>query len=239
MKVTFVIPAYNEEKRIASCIETIDAFVKTNAGNSFTILLIVEKSTDQTLKIALNLTQTLSHFHVVDNLVHRGKGYAVKSGMLLAQGDIVFFMDVDLSTSLDHVLPFIDVFHSQPNLDVIIGDRRHQQSIFMQRQGVIRQSMGQTFNHLVCFLVGSDFKDTQCGFKAFRKKVVRPIFEKSIIDGFSFDVEILWLAKKLGFSILAMPVKWKNDRESKVNIVRDSLKMIYELLVVKARSYTF
>lgn len=231
-KYSLVVPAYNEEKRLPRAILDIHGFFK-RFSSDLEVLLVIEKSSDRTLEIARELTRDKTYFRVIDNKVQRGKGYAVKSGMLEAKGEIVFFMDADLSTPLVEVLTFLGHFAEEPSVDIIIGSRAHNQSEILKSQNPIRKNMGRTFNKIVQSFAVKGIEDTQCGFKAFRRKAVAPIFSRQSLDGFAFDVEVLLIALELGFTIDTRPIKWVNDPDSKVHIVRDSLKMLYDIVRIK------
>ena len=231
-KFSLVVPAFNEEKRLPLAIRDIDSFFARFASE-LEVLIVIEKSSDNTLKIARELTEGKTHFKVVDNQVHRGKGYAVKSGMLKAQGDFVFFMDADLSTPLAEVLTFLSHFQEEPSVDIIIGSREHNQSEILKSQNPIRKNMGRIFNKIVQSFAVKGITDTQCGFKAFKQEVVEPIFSRQQLDGFAFDVEILLLAIEYGATIDTLPIKWVNDPDSKVHIIRHSLEMLRDILRIK------
>lgn len=230
--LSLVIPAYNEERRLPTSLRDIKAFF-SGLGVPLEVLVIVEKSTDRTVEFATKETQDDSRFIIVDNKVQRGKGYAVKTGMLRAQGDIVFFMDADLSTPLSEVLSFLGHFMSHPETDVIIGSRAHAKSQVMKKQSWLRRNMGRTFNKFVQLFGVRGIEDTQCGFKAFRGPCVREIFSRQTIDGFAFDVEVLVLAQELGYHIDILPVRWVNSPESKVRILIDPIKMLWDLIKIR------
>lgn len=224
--LSIVIPAFNEAGRLQ---HTLEALVTHFAGQNSEILLVIEKSTDHTLDIANTFAGRHPFFRVLAQSDQRGKGHAVKTGMLAAQGDLVFFMDADLSVPLSTVATFIDVFADDPEAAILIGSRQHPDSDIVAAQGWLRRSMGQTFNHLVRLFSGIPWRDTQCGFKAFRREVAREVFALQTVDGFAFDVEILLLARQRGHRIVELPVKWQNSAASKVHIVRDSLRMLRDV----------
>jgi dolichyl-phosphate beta-glucosyltransferase len=230
--ISIVVPAYNEAKRIGKSLTDLKSFFGS-FGKSIEILVVIEKSTDGTVDIAKGIVGDDPKFRVIANEVQRGKGYAVRTGMLQARGKYVFFMDADLSTPLVEVVSFLNHFESNPEVKVIIGSRQHQQSQIIKRQHPLRQKMGQMFNVFVQFFAIKGITDTQCGFKAFRLEAIEPIFTRQTIDGFSFDVEILMIAHRLGYVIDVLPVRWINSPDSKVRIVRDSLKMFFDLMRMK------
>ena len=202
-------------------------------GKPYEVLVIVERSADGTLEIAARFAAQQAHFQAVDNGVQRGKGFAVRSGVLRARGEFVFYMDADLSVPLAAVSEFLARFESDPHVDVLLGNRQHAMSRITRRQSWLRRTMGQTFNRILKWCDLASLHDTQCGFKAFRRKAARDIFSRQTLNGFAFDVEILLLAERLGCKIADLPVEWVNSPESKVRILRDSLRMLCDVLRVR------
>lgn len=229
---SLVIPAYNEEKRLPASLRDIKSFF-ANFGSQVEIIVIIEKSTDRTVETARAETAGDERFHIIDNKVQRGKGYAVKCGMLRAKGDIVFFMDADLSTPLAEVVAFLTYFSEHPEVDVLIGSRAHAKSNVIKKQSWLRRNMGRTFNKFVQALSIKGIEDTQCGFKAFRARAAHEVFSRQTLDGFAFDVEALLLAKELGYKIAVLPVRWINSPDSKVHILLDPLKMLWDLIRIR------
>lgn len=232
--ISLVIPAYNEAKRIDASLRQVVENAATRAGTC-EIILVVEKSTDGTAELGRRLLAGVPHAQVIENSEQRGKGHAVRTGMLRAGGDFVFFMDLDLSTPLREIDTFLAKANELPSVDIWIGNRRHAQTEIVRRQTLLRQSMGRTFNWLVRRLELGDHLDTQCGFKLFRRRAVAPVFERQTMEGFAFDVEVLLIAQRLGLDVRDLPVQWENSSESKVRIVRDSARMFFDLVLVKRR----
>lgn len=231
--LSIVIPAYNEAHRLPPTMEQLGQFCR-EAPWPVEILIVVEQSTDGTLQIAREHPKQQAYsFKVIDNGPQRGKGHAVRSGMLQAEGEVVFYMDADLSVPLREVNAFVKRLEEDPSVDVLVGNRQHAQSRITLAQGWLRRSMGQTFNRIISALALADVRDTQCGFKAFRRQASREIFSRQRLDGFAFDVEVLMLAHRLGFRVVDMPVEWINSPESKVHIVRDSLRMLRDVVKVR------
>src|SRR5205085_6349578 len=137
-------------------------------GFPFEVVIVVERGTDETLEIAAAFAARQAHFHVIDNPVQRGKGCAVRTGMLRARGEIVFYMDADLSVPLREVTAFVDHLRAHPEIDVLIGNRQHADSRITRAQSWLRRTMGQTFNRILRAVALAPARDTQCGFKAFR-----------------------------------------------------------------------
>ena len=235
VEVSIVLPAYNEARRLPQSLRLLREHVASWPSPSFEVLIVVEHSTDGTLELAREAVSEQANFHVIDNRVHRGKGYAVRSGVRQARGAIVFFMDADLSVPLGEVDLFLAHFEAHPEDDVLVGSRQHPGSRIERRQSMLRQGMGKIFNRILRTLSLLPFRDTQCGFKAFRQKAALDVFSLQTIDGFAFDVEVLLLAQSLGYRIRELPVRWLNSPESKVRIVRDSLRMLLDAITVRRR----
>jgi dolichyl-phosphate beta-glucosyltransferase len=232
--LSVVIPAYNERRRVQSCLGEVRAWLK-DVPQVREVLIVVEQSSDGTLALAQQACAGESRMRVIDNQVHRGKGYAVRSGMLESQGRYTVFMDLDLSVPLEWVLRFREVLQTDESIDVLIGDRRHPQSAIVRRQSLLRQTMGRVFNFFVQLMVYRGIKDTQCGFKMFRAPWTQELFSRLETEGFSFDVELLVWADSLGAKVRTHPVEWHNSPESKVRIVRDSARMLLELFWIPLR----
>jgi glycosyltransferase involved in cell wall biosynthesis len=237
-QVSIIVPAYNEAARLPDSLRRLGEYVgaSSRCARSFEVLVIVEQSKDGTLESARKATAKQARFRVIDNRVHRGKGYAVRSGMRQARGAVAFYMDADLSVPLEEIDEFLAFFDAHPEEDVLIGSRQHPASRIERRQGLIRQTMGRTFNRILRCLSPLPFRDTQCGFKAFRREAARQIFALQTIDGFAFDVEVILLAQGLGCRIRELPVRWLNSTESKVRIVRDSLRMLMDVVIIRRRT---
>lgn len=233
MELSIIVPAYNEEKRLPLCLEVLVAFCAKRSRES-EIIVVVEKSTDETVSIATGAAAVQPMIQVIANPVQRGKGYALRTGVAHARGDFVVTMDADLSVPLEFLESFVEIMRDDPLVDVLVGNRQHSGSVIEVRQSVFRQTLGKTFNFCVRLLGVSSLKDTQCGFKVFRRKAARAIFSRQTIDGFACDVETLLLADRMGFVIRDLPVTWINSPHSRVRIVRDSFAMLVDLVRVRA-----
>lgn len=194
---------------------------------------MVEPGTDRTREIATEAAACQPNLRVIANEEHRGKGFAVRTGMQAATGEFVFYMDADLSVPLGDVESFAKYFEAHPEVDVLFGNRQHAQSRITLKQSWLRRSMGQAFNTVLRRLAMTGVHDTQCGFKAFRRAAAQAIFARQQIDGFAFDVEVLILAQKLGYKVADHPVEWRNSAESKVRIVQDSLQMLRDAVRIR------
>lgn len=229
--LSIVIPAFNEERRLPSTIQDLRSFF--GRLGSVEIIIVIEKSTDRTVEVATRSAADDPRIRIVTNEVQRGKGYAVKTGMLQAKGEIVFFMDADLSTPLAEVISFLSELQAHPEIDILIGSRAEAKSQVIKKQSWVRRNLGRVFNRFVQIFGIDGIKDTQCGFKAFRKHAVEPVFSRQTIHGFAFDVELLVLAQLMGFRIQTVPVRWVNSPDSKVRIWIDPLKMFFDLVRIR------
>ena len=230
--LSIVVPAYNEAQRLPPTLAKMGEFFR-DFTQTFEVLIIVEESTDGTLDIASAFAREQANFQAIDSRPRRGKGYAVRSGMLRAQGKLVFYMDADLSVPLQEVRAFLAYFAQHPEIDVLLGNRQHAQSRITRHQTRLRENFGKTFNRVLQTLRLAPFGDTQCGFKAFRRAAAHEIFSRQTLDGFAFDVEALLLAERLGYKLADLPVEWINSAESKVRLFHDSLAMLRDTFRVR------
>lgn len=225
-----MVPAYNEEKRIAQTITKIRNYLSQQ--NYLSEIIVVDDGSDD--KTAEHATETLKGVkkgQILSRYKNLGKGYSVKEGILRAEGSIILFSDADLSTpieELDKFLPWLE-----KGFDVIIGSRALPDSDIQVHQSFFRESMGKIYNIFVRILILKGIKDTQCGFKLFRRKAAMDIFSRIKTKGFSFDVEVLLLSRKLGYCIKQIPVRWRNSPESKVKIWSSSIKMFLDLWQIR------
>ncbi|MEZ5278380.1 MAG: glycosyltransferase family 2 protein [Opitutaceae bacterium] len=224
-----VIPAYNEERRLPPALRELTDYGNAR-GTDFEVIAVVERSRDRTLQRAVEVAARRPPVRVIDNPIHRGKGYAVRTGVHRARGGIIFVMDADLSVPVNHVGYFLDRFAEDPGIDLLVGNRQHPDSLITRRQSRVREMMGKSFNRIVRIFGYSRMLDTQCGFKAYRSNAARAIFERQMLDGFVCDLEAIMLAETMGFRVVEMPVRWVNSPESRVRLFVDSLHMLLDLL---------
>lgn len=231
--LSVIIPAYNEEKRLPKTIWEIYNYLKTK-NFSWEILVANDGSKDNTAKVVENLISQIQNLKLIDNKENRGKGFVVKQGMLQSQGKIRIFTDADNSTSIDHLEKMLAEFEKGADLVIGTRDKRDDpQAAQVFPQPWWRQILGDIFNLLVQAILGLwGFWDTQCGFKGFTQKAAEKIFQKTKIERFAFDPEILVLAKKFNLKIKKIPVLWRNDPESKVKF-KSIIKMGIDLLKIK------
>jgi dolichyl-phosphate beta-glucosyltransferase len=229
--ISVVLPAYNEQMRIPDTIERIGNFLKDNFAVS-EIIVVDDGSTDNTASVVTDIGRKFGNVRLIQYAKNAGKGHAIREGVLSSCGNLLLISDADMSTPIEEVEGLIPFIHA--GFDIVIGSRGLEESNITVRQPWYRQNMGKIFNLLVRVLVIGGIKDTQCGFKLFKGDVARVLFAKSRISGFTFDVEILALAKKGGYTLKEVPVRWSNSPHSKVKLIRDPLKMFFELFKIRA-----
>jgi len=231
--LSIVIAAYNEENRIGESLLKIKAYLDAR-DTDYEIIVVDDGSTDNTRQVAADYKSEITNLKIIGYPVNKGKGYALRQGVFASKGDAVLLTDADLSTpieELDRLLPLI----VGGRYDVVIGSRALNASEIIKKQPWWRQGMGKTFNRIVKILVLDGFNDTQCGFKLFSGEAAKSLFKDARIDRFAYDVEILALAKKNGYRISEMPVRWINSPESKVNPIFDSVQMFLDLIKIRMR----
>jgi len=228
--LSVVIPAYNEEERLKATLDRVLAYL-SGRSYSWELVVVDDGSRDGTPGIARQASERFPTVRLIQNETNRGKGYTVRRGMLAAAGESILFSDADLSSpieELEKLKPYID-----SGYDVAIGSRDIIGSRIELPQPLHRRIMGYSFMILRDWIAVSGFRDTQCGFKMFKSTAAREVFSRSLIDGFCFDVEILAIAKTLGYRMCEVPVVWRNDERSKVNPLGDPIKMFLDLFRIR------
>jgi dolichyl-phosphate beta-glucosyltransferase len=231
LDLSIVIPAYNEESRLPKTLGRIFAYLQARPYRT-EILVVDDGSSDRTSEIVNSCAQNYPGLRLVSNGRNRGKGFSVRHGMLEALGEIALFTDADLSTPIEEADKLLAAIRER-GYDGAIGSRAMDRSLIEVHQSVIREQAGIFFNRLVRWIMGVEFSDTQCGFKAFRTERTRIIFEQQRIERFGFDPEILFLAKRQGFRVAEVPVRWSHDSATKVNVAADGIRMFLELLLIR------
>jgi len=230
--LSVVIPAYNEEARIGPSIAAILAYLRSRAL-SFEIIVVDDGSRDATRARAAAGLRGGPGGRIIGRPENRGKGCSVREGVLAASGTFILITDADLSTPIEELekfWPFIKAGN-----DIVIGSRALPESDIQVRQSRVRRLMGKTFNVFVRALLMRGIRDTQCGFKLFRREAARSVFSCLETRGFCFDVEALFRARALDFRIAQVPVVWRNSPPSKVRLARSSARMLAELWDIRRR----
>lgn len=228
--LSVVIPAYNEEKRLGQTLRRISGFL-SEKGYSFEIIVVDDGSSDGTESISRESGMREPVLKVLSNGINRGKGFSVRRGMNEASGRFVLFTDADLSTPIEELGKLERAVRD--GADIAIGSRSIPGSEVKVPQPFYRVLMGKTFNLFVRSIVIRGLVDTQCGFKLFKGECLRDVLPEMKVDGFSFDVELLYIARRKGYRIKEVPVVWLDCRDSKVRPFRDSARMFFELVYMK------
>lgn len=227
LDVSIIIPAYKEEERLSVSLQKIIDYF-SNLQFSYEIIVVDDGSKDKTAEIA----QSFKNVKLLIQEVNQGKGAAVRRGMLEAKGNFRLFTDADLSTP---IYEFDKLYKEYKNgYDIVIGSRAIDYSMIKVHQPFYREMMGKTFNKIVQLLVVKGISDTQCGFKGMSDRSAFEVFSKSKINGFGFDVEMLYLADRFNYKIKEISVEWYNDDRSKVDPIKDSIKMFIEILKIRS-----
>jgi dolichyl-phosphate beta-glucosyltransferase len=230
--LSIVIPAYNEAQRLPKTIERVLQFLGT-WGRPAEVIVVDDGSKDDT--IARAKAAGGDRIVVSPNEGNRGKGFSVRRGMLLARGEYRLMTDADLSTPIEEVDRLLA--RAALGYDVVIASRAMQGANVEIRQPWYRENMGRVFNLFVRTLTGLHLQDTQCGFKLFSARAAEDAFGACLLDGFSFDVEALYVANRRGYRIAELPVTWRNDEATRVGVFRDSTRMFLDLLRIRQNDW--
>lgn len=227
--LSVVIPAYNEEARLPRTLDSVYKYL-SNRGGNFEIIVVDDGSVDHTADAVETYAATRDNVRLISYAPNQGKGHAVRTGMLAAVGDLVLFDDADGASPIEEIEKLERSITG--GADVAIGSRAKPDDTRHVEALAYRKYIGNTFNVLVQSLVLPGFHDTQCGFKMFKHKIAKDLFSVTTMNGYAFDVEILYVAKMRGYKIDEIPINWTNIDGSKVNVLTDSPKMLVELLKV-------
>jgi len=230
--LSIVVPAYNEESRLGPSLKSILAY---RSGRTFPIEIIVvdDGSADATARVAREALGDAPMTSVLVNETNRGKGYSIRRGVLAARGEAVLATDADLSTPIEEVDVLLEHLKGLGH-GLVIGSRGLGSSRVEIHQSPLREFMGKVFNRIVRLMTGLPFRDTQCGFKLMTRADVAPIFTVARIDGFSYDVELLYVAHRRGSPIEEVPVVWRHAPGSKVGLLTDPLRMLRDVWRVRS-----
>ena len=219
ISISIVVPAYNEEKRLPSTLEAITGYLRGKEWAFAEVVVVDDGSSDATAALVEDLARQDETLRLIRNPGNRGKGYSVRHGMLEAKGEWRLFSDADLSTPIEELDKLLGEAE-RTRAEVAIGSRALDRSLVTRHQSPRRELAGRSFTLMMRLSMRLPYHDSQCGFKLFRARAAREIFRRVQLDGFGFDVEVLFLARKLGFPAVEVPVRWHNVEGTKVTIGR-------------------
>lgn len=227
---SIVIPAYNESARLGATLQRVLAYVQKQAWDA-EVIVVNDGSRDNTAEIARSFAAKDPALRLLENPGNHGKGYSVRNGMLNARGRIVLFSDADLSSPIEEAPKLFQALEA--GADIAIGSRWLRAETQTQRQPLHRQLFGRIFNLILRLTLGLKFKDTQCGFKAFKQPAVQAIFPLQKIERWGFDPEILFLARKMKFKVKEIPVAWGHSGGTRINPMIDGSRMVMDMLRIR------
>ncbi len=230
---SFVLPAYNESERLTTSIPKVLEYVRAR-GLRAEIIVVNDGSTDNTAEVVRRFAAVNPMIVLIENPGNRGKGYSVRNGMLHSKGELALFTDADLSspiTEADKLFIALD-----DGADVAIGSRWLKRELQTERQPILRQLYGRLFNLGLRIVLGLGYHDTQCGFKAFTHRAIQVIFTRQQVERWGFDPELLFLSRKFKLKAVEVPVEWAHDHRSKINPLRDGLRMGLDVLSIRWNS---
>jgi dolichyl-phosphate beta-glucosyltransferase len=227
---SIVIPAYNEGERLGATLEKVLEYVRKQGWNA-EVIVVNDGSRDNTAEMVRGIAEKDPRLRLVENPGNRGKGYAVRNGMLKARGEVVVFSDADLSSPIEEMPKLLEALAG--GADIAIGSRWLRAELQTQRQSLHRQLFGRVFNGLNRIILGLRYKDTQCGFKAFTRRAAQTILPLQRIERWGFDPEILFLASKFGFRVEEVPVHWGHVGGTRINPLMDGARMFHEMVRIR------
>ncbi len=232
---SIVIPAYNEGPRLGATLEKVLAYIHAQKWDA-EVIVVNDGSRDNTAGIVREFAAKDPALRLLENPGNRGKGYSVRNGMLNARGRILIFSDADLSSPIEEAPKLLQALDA--GADIAIGSRWLRAETQTHRQPLHRQIFGRIFNLLLRLTLGLKFKDTQCGFKAFKASAAKTIFPLQKIERWGFDPEILFLARKFGFKVQEVPVAWGHSGQTRINPLVDGFRMFQEMLRIRRNDLT-
>jgi dolichyl-phosphate beta-glucosyltransferase len=227
---SFVIPAYNESERLTVSLPKIFDYIRQQRLQC-EVIVVNDGSSDDTADVVRHFMLLYPDLRLLENPGNRGKGYSVRNGMLHAHGNVMLFTDADLSSPICEAGKLFAAL--EQGADVAIGSRWLQANLQTERQPWHRQLFGRCFNLALRIVLGLDYCDTQCGFKAFTRAAAQTVFTRQRIERWGFDPELLFLANKFKLRTVEVPVEWAHDHRSKISPLRDGIKMGTEMLAVR------
>ncbi len=236
VSLSIVVPAYNEAVRLGTTLPKILEYLSNNVPES-ELIVVDDGSTDNTAAAAREIFSAAERVRtsVLSYQSNLGKGRAVRLGLLASRGELALFSDADLSTPITETPKLVEAI-LRGECDLAFGSRALDRALIGVHQPWRREQGGRVFNLIVRLATGLPFWDTQCGFKAFRMSVCRPIIEGATVDRFGFDVELLYIAYRAGLRLKEVPVRWDHYEGSKVNVASDSVKMLGEVALIRQQA---
>jgi dolichyl-phosphate beta-glucosyltransferase len=233
-ELSVVIPAYNEAERIGPTLEAISSYLSANQPRH-EIIVVSDGSADSTDAVVQRFIQNDNRIRLISYQPNRGKGYAVRTGMLEARADQILLTDADLATPIEEIQRLKGAASNA--YDIVIGSRALKDSVIIGWRPWYRVLSGKVFNLIIRLLAVPNIRDTQCGFKYFGNGSAAKIFSRSRLDGFGFDVEVLFLAAKFGCRISEIGVHWNNSPSTKVSVLKHTLPMLLEVLKIRLNDW--
>ena len=234
-KYSLIIPAYNEGARLGTTLDRVLAYVRAQGWDA-EVIVVNDGSRDSTADLVRGYAKSHPCLRLLENPGNHGKGYSVRNGMLNANGEVLLFSDADLSSPIEEAPRLFAAL--QAGADVAIGSRWLQPELQTQRQSLLRQFYGRLFNLALRILLGLNFKDTQCGFKAFTREAANKIFPLQKIERWGFDPELLFLARKSGLKVAEVPVEWAHVEGTRISPLGDGMRMFGEVLKIRWNALT-
>ena len=233
--LSIILPAYNEAARIGASLDKIAEYAQQHAF-AVEVIVVNDGSTDNTADIVREYAERYPWLRLIENPGNRGKGFSVRNGMLHARGDVLLFSDADLSSPIQEADKLVAAL--QAGDDVAIGSRWVRKELQVVRQPLRRRILGRLFNLALRMVLGLNFKDSQCGFKAFRRSAAELVFSQQQIETWGFDPELLYLAKKAGLRIVEVPVYWAHSEGTRLHPLRDGMRMFAQLFQIRWNAIT-
>lgn len=234
LHLSIVIPVYNEEKRLGPTLDKIKAYLEKQAWPR-EIVLVDDGSRDGGIALARQQLEGREEYRVISYGSNRGKGYALKQGMIASRGEYVLFTDADLSTPIEELDKMWQWF--EQGFDIVQGSRKMPGASVERHQPWLRENMGKVFTALSNIIANVNVRDVTCGFKAYRGEVARDLYTRQHLYDWSFDAEIIYLARRAGYRLKEVPVRWLDERGTKVNLVRDSVRSFVGLLTIRLNGW--
>ncbi len=231
---SIVIPAYNEAARLGATLERVLSYIAVQAWKA-EVIVVNDGSCDTTPELVRSYAGRYPGLRLLQNPGNRGKGFSVRNGILHATGKIILFSDADLSSPIEEAPKLFAAIEN--GADIAIGSRWLQPELQTRRQSLLRQIYGRIFNLALKVLLGLNFKDTQCGFKAFRRPAAQAIFPHQKIERWGFDPEVLYLARRSNLKVKEVPVVWSHSGGTRIRPLRDGIRMFGEVLKIRWNAF--